>query len=147
MITIYNKRESFKIEIDDTIPQITFTPRDYEEVPFVKIQLKGFNFHTHSLKCEDCKAFLNSFGKNSLDWFINYSGKTERLDLSSFGSEYSQNQSTFRISEYESGSVLKLNLSTLPKDKQTIQRQLQVEIKLENYERCCILRDILLEHT
>lgn len=145
MITIFNRKRNFAILIDDTIPQVIFTPRDYETVSFVKIELKGFNFHQHSMKCEDCKAFLSAFGTNTVDWFINYSGKNERLDLSSFGKDYSQCQSSFQISKYNFGSTLKLNLSTLPKTKQEIEKQLAEEIEQENYEKCCILRDILLE--
>jgi hypothetical protein len=145
MIIIFNEKRKFEIQIDDSIPQVIFTPRDYEDVPFVKIELKNLNFHQHALKCEDCKAFVDSFGTDTLDWFINYSGKIERLDLTNFGQDHVQSHSSFNIDSYFYGSILKLNLSTLPKEKESILELLEIEIARENYERCCILRDLLSE--
>jgi hypothetical protein len=145
MIIIFNKKNRFEIQIDESIPQVIFTPMDYDDIPFVKIELRGLNFHHHSMTCKDCKAFMDSFGTNTLDWFINYSDKTKRLDLSFFGKEYFDNNSIFKISQIENISILKLNLSLLPDNKEATEQQLEQEIKLENYERCCVLRDILSE--
>ena len=100
--------------------RLIFTPRDYEDIPFVKIELKNFDFHRHSKTCKDCGAFINAFGTNSIDWFINYSGKTRRLDLSYFGSEFSDNHSQFKMSEFGNISILKLNLSTLPDSREEL---------------------------
>jgi hypothetical protein len=57
MIKIFNRKLQFEISIEE-IDQVIFTPRDYDEVPFVKIELKNFDFHRHSKTCKDCGALL-----------------------------------------------------------------------------------------
>jgi hypothetical protein len=145
MIRIFNKKQAFEILIDETIPQVIFTPRDYEDIPYVKIELKGFNFHHHTYSCSDCKAFLNSFGTSTLDWFIEYSGKIKRLDLSEFSESFTTNRSIFRISEFENGSILKLNLSNIPTTISELEKRLEKDLANENYEKCCIWRDLISE--
>lgn len=145
MITIFNKKQKYEIQIDESFPQVIFTPVDYDEIPFVKIELRGFNFHQHSRTCKDCKALIDSFGTKTLNWFIKYSNKIKRLDLSCFGNEYSENHSVFKISEFENVSILKLNLSTLPEYRSEIELLLKQDTELENYEKCCLWRDLLNE--
>jgi hypothetical protein len=146
MITIFNKKQGFEISIDDLFPQVTFTPRDYEDIPFVQIELRGINFHHHSQTCKDCKAFIASFGTNTLDWFISYSGKRKRLDLSNFSGKYFDNHSTYKVSEFDNSSTLKLNLNKLPDSKEELEILLKEDIKSERYERCCIWRNLLNEY-
>jgi hypothetical protein len=143
MITIFNKKLNCEIQIDESYPQITFTPRDYEEVPFIKIEIQGFNFLQHSRTCSDCKAFIDSFGTQTLDWFINYSDKSKRLDLFNFGKAYKNNHIKFKNSDDEYLSILKLNLSTIPTDRKEIEQLLKQDEVSENYERCCTWRDLL----
>lgn len=143
MITIYNKKLKFEIQIDDSLPQVIFTCKDYEDIPSVKIELKGFNFHDHSNNCKDCKALVNSFGSNTNDWFISYLGRNRRIDLSKFGNSYSDNFSKFKVSEFEVISTLKLNLSTIPEKKEELENLLKQYEEDENYEKCFLLYNIL----
>jgi len=145
MIEIFNRKEDRRIMIDDSLPQVIFMPKDYEDVPHVIIELRGLNFHTHSLTCKDCKSFINSFGTRNMDWFISYSGKVKRLDLLRFENQFLDNHSTFKISEFENGSLLKINLSTLPSDKEELQALLQANSVLENFEYCSLLQNLINE--
>ena len=63
MIKIFNKKLNAEILIDENVDWIQFNPRDYEEKPYVTIEMKEFNFLIHANKCSDCKKFLDSFGK------------------------------------------------------------------------------------
>ena len=107
----------------------------------VLIELKGIHFLHHALTCEDCKAFVTDFGKNSFDWFIDINGLIKRLDLRFFGSEYTDNKATHIISYYFQGTKLKLNLDNSTIDE--INNELLVLIEKEEFEQCCFLRDKL----
>ena len=145
MIRIFNKVSGHEIQIDESFPQVTFTPRDYEDIPFVEIKLKGLDFGRHSETCEDCRSFRSSFGTETTNWFIEYMDKIRRLDLSDFGVEYAKNRLRYISSDLEHGSTLKLNLSLLPTSKEEQRKNLRVDIEAENYERCCMWRDLLKE--
>lgn len=145
MIRIFNKKNGVEIIIDDTMPEVIFTPKDYEEIPHVKIELKNIDFHRHTLKCTSCNTFLKAFGTDTLDWFIEYLGKTKRLDLSNFDNNYSSNHSIFRDSEFYYGSILKLNISQIPNTAQALQALMERDIAKEDFEKCCIWRDLINE--
>ena len=145
MIVIFNNKLGVEIRIDDTLPFVTLTPRDYDDSPYVKIELKGFHFFSHANECKDCKAFLNSFGTTNFDWFVSYLNKTKRLDLSKLNKQYDSNNLNFKISEFDNCSTFKLNLSLIPENEDDLKIELEKEEKRENYEMCIIYRDILRE--
>jgi hypothetical protein len=143
MISIFNKKKDLEILIDESIPQVTFTPRDYEEIPNVEIEIRGFAFNHHSLTCNTCKSFSDSFGTTTLDWYIKFMGKTRRLDLSNFGNKFSDNHSNYTNSKFKYDSTLKLNL--YPDNKEEIEQRMNSAVELERYEEACIWRDLLKE--
>ena len=145
MMRIFNKKKEIEILIDDAIPEVTFTPKDYEDNPSVIIELKNFDFHRHTFKCKECDTFSKAFGTDTLDWFIGYLGKVKRLDLRNFGNNYTSNNSIFKISEFYNGSILKLNISHIPDTLLGLQTLLENDIANENYEKCCVWRDLINE--
>lgn len=144
MITIFNKKLNTEIYIDDKADWVTFTPRYYDEIPYVIIELKhGFNFTHHASNCKDCKSFLNAFGTKTLDWYINFCDKTKRLDLSTLNSkECFNNQINFTISKFDYGTRLKLMIHPLSTKKKDIENYLAELIKDENYDEACLIRDL-----
>ena len=80
-----------------------------------------------------------------MDWIIEYSGKIKRLDLSTFDESFSSSHSIFQVSEFNNGSILKLNLSEIPNTIPELQKMLELDKANENYERCCVWRDLIDE--
>ena len=140
MIRIFNIKEERAILIDEKSSMVTFYDNDWnEENPHLVIELKGFHFSHHAMTCEDCGAFQKAFGTKSTDWFIDYPEKTKRLDLSNFGKTMDENQMVFRISEFDNGTKMKLNI-----DADTVEslgEKLKVHLDREDYEGCCKIRD------
>lgn len=144
MITIFNKKLNVEILINDKADFIQFSPRDYEEKPYVVIEIKNFNLIEHSIKCVDCNKFLNSFGKNSTDWYISYSDKTYRLDMNELGKKnYPSNKITLTHSEYNSGTKLILRFHELPMKLEELEKLLMFSVEQEDYEQACIIRDLI----
>lgn len=95
MIKIFNRKLEAEILINENSSWIQFNPRDYEDKPYVIIELKEFSFPQHAYECNDCGKFLSAFGQNSLDWYISYSNKIFRLDTSKIrGIQYPRPSST-----------------------------------------------------
>lgn len=146
MIKIYNKKKDKEIIIDDSVDWVQFTPRDYEKNPYVRIELKGFDFLQHAQECEDCKSLLNAFGKDSIHWYVSYSDKVFRLDTSSIGQKtYGKNDIRTIVSGFESGTKMTLAFHPLPTNKSELQYLLAKEVEMENYEKACIIRDLINE--
>ncbi len=145
MIKIFNKKLKTEIQIDDSLSFVTFSRNEYDDIPSIKIELKGFDFLAHTYTCKDCKSFLDSMGTSTTDWFVEYSNFVKRLDLSKLGKKFEDNNLRFRISEFDNGSVLKLNLSSIPDKKEELELLIQKEANDENYEYCAVLRDIKSE--
>lgn len=146
MIKIFNRKIDSEILIDENVPWIQFYPRDYEEVPHVIIEMKDFNFFKHSNNCNDCNKFLNSFGKESVDWYISYNCKIFRLSTSEIGSgKYLSNKITLFDSPYFSGTKITLLFNELPTDKNELQKLLDESLINEEYEKSCLLRDLINE--
>ncbi len=146
MKRIFNKKIEAEILIDENVEWIQFNPRDYEEKPYVIIEMKQFNFAAHANKCSDCKKFLDSFGKESLDWYISYSDKVFRLDTGQIGQKgFPKNEIKFTISDYNPGTKLTLVFHKLPTDKTEIKTLLEIAVEKEDYENACILRDLIKE--
>ena len=57
MIKIFNKKLNSEILIDETVDWIQFNPRDYEDKPYVIIEMKEFSFLHHAENCTDCKKY------------------------------------------------------------------------------------------
>lgn len=138
IVRIFNKKLQKEITIESSLPQVAFTPKEWdEENPHVLIKLDGLHFSRHADFCEDCKAFRNSFGTNTTDWQIEYLGKTLRLNLKTLGQKTSDNHLEWRAEDYFCGSILKLNIDT--DTIESLQEELTIQEKLENYEGCSLI--------
>ena len=61
MITIYNRKQNHKIEIDDSLDWVQVNPKTYEDRPHFIIELSnGFQFLDHATKCKDCSSMKKS---------------------------------------------------------------------------------------
>jgi UvrB/uvrC motif len=140
MIRIFNNKIQKEILIDDATDCVIVSPRDYEiENPHILIDLVGIDFLNHAQACSDCKAFIDNFGTRNLDWYLEYKGKSNRLDLFEVGNSYYDNQAKTIISDDFSGTKLKLKFDT--DTIETLQEELSENVSNENYERCVFLRD------
>ena len=87
-IRIFNPKSNHELVIDTTVSWVFFHPRAYEDKPCFEIKLiNGFNLSRHALTCEDCGAFVKSFGKETLDWYLEYNKNTFRLSLEKLGTD------------------------------------------------------------
>lgn len=146
MIRIFNKKLGAEILIDENVDWIQFNPRHYEEKPYVILEMKEFHFTSHANKCSDCKKFLDSFGKESVDWYISYAKKTYRLDTKQIGQKgYAENQITVTMSDYNSGTKLTLVFHDIPTDENELSALLANAIDNEDYEKACVFRDLIKE--
>lgn len=144
MIKIFNKKQKAEILIDEKSSFIQFSPYDYEEKPYVIIEIKDFNLIRHAAKCYDCNNFFKSFGKNSTNWYISYSDKVFRLDMKELGkNNYPTSKISLTHSEYNSGTKLTLLFHELPTSKEELKKHLKLSIQEENYEKACVLRDLI----
>ncbi|MFD0962501.1 hypothetical protein [Pseudofulvibacter geojedonensis] len=143
MISIFNKKLEVHINISD-VDWIKFTPREYEDIPNVIIEMKnGFDFIRHSQTCDECRKFVSALATNSLDWYISYNDKIKRLDLSTLNSkEYYNNHLTYTNSDYNYGTTIKLIIHPLSTDKVDIENYLQELLEREDYETACLIRDL-----
>ena len=140
MIKIFNLILQKEISIDEQHPAVTIMPKPYDEdYPSILIELRDIDFVRHASSCEDCCPFYNAFGSSTVDWFIEWQGKTYRLDLSKLGTDIDQNLIQHKIGAYFSGTRLKLLLST--ETVENLENELQSSISSENYEHCAFLRD------
>lgn len=146
MISLFNKKLDVKILIDEKADWIHFNPRDYEDVPYVIIEMKEFSFHHHASKCKDCKTFLESFGEESVDWYISYDSKIFRLDTERIGkSGYPQNEIKVTMSDYNPGTKMTLVFHKLPTDKEDLEVHLKSAEENEDYKKACVIRDLINE--
>ncbi len=135
MIIIFNKKINKSIYIDESLPQVDFAVNDWQEDnPHLIIKLQDINFSHHALTCEDCSAFQQSFGTETADWYVQYLGKIQRLDLSTLGKNHSENQLNWTMSYFFSGSTIKLNLDTDTID--SLREKLKIKEELEDYIGC-----------
>ena len=144
MIKIFNKKKGTEITIDETYSWIKLIPKDYEDQPYVKIEMDGFDLLSHSIMCNDCKLFIDAIGTSTVDWIISYMDKTFRLDLSkSIDSDQSKSKIQYKNSNYEYGTNLTLYFHELPIDKNELEKLLNNAVAIENYENACVIRDII----
>lgn len=144
MIRIFNKKLGAEILIDENVDWIQFNPRHYEEKPYVILEMKEFNFPSHANKCSDCKKFLDSFGKESVDWYISYAEKTYRLDTKHVGQKgHPENQVTVTMSDFNPGTKLTLVFHDIPTDERELNTLLANAIDNEDYEKACVFRDLI----
>jgi hypothetical protein len=147
MIKIFNSKLGAEILIDESVDWIQFNPRDYEEIPYVIIEFKEFDFPRHAIKCSDCRAFMDSLGSETVDWYITYSNKKFRLNLKHFGQDtYPKNQITVTMSDYNPGTKLTLVFHELPTDKEQLDLLLKQAELDEDYENACVIRDLINEN-
>jgi hypothetical protein len=134
MIRIFNKKLKKSILIDESFPQVSFEPRQYEDNPYVRIKLSGIHFSNHAMSCDECSTFQKSFGTDSMDWHIEFLGRTRRLNLSKFGDHENANKVEWRLSPFFSGSTLKLNICT--DTVESLSEELHLRENIEDYEGC-----------
>lgn len=140
MVIIYNRKKNNEIKIDDTHHSVTIMPTDYdEEYPNILIELKNIDFERHAFKCDDCKALCDDFGTNTVDWFVEWKNKNYRLNLSNLGNKRDQMLVSWTVSHYFTGTRLKLMIST--ESVESLEKDLNENLELENYEHCVFLRD------
>jgi len=146
MIRIFNEKLKVEIQIDDKSDWIIFTPKHYEENPSVKIEFKNLNFPYHANSCSNCKQFIDSFGKESVDWYITYFDKIFRLDTSQIEKKgYLQNKIEVTMSDSDPRTEMVLLFHRLPTDKSKLKTLLKIAEQNEKYEDACILRDLIME--
>jgi hypothetical protein len=145
MIKIYNSKEKREILIDDKASWVIITPMMHLEPPHIKIDLSGFFLFNHSSTCNDCKCFIDSFSKNSNDWFLLYNSKKYKINTENLGSsEFGSNQikQTY-FSEFEQGTSITLSLLELNIDE--LKKLIIDAVNEEEYEKCIIYRDLITE--
>lgn len=145
MIRIFNQKIDVEIKIDDSVDWVQLIPRDYDEKPFISIELNGFDFLRHTKSCEDCSKFLNAFGHESVDWYVEYLGKIQRIDTTYLSKGFGKNHISHTISDYFTGTKITLGFNPLPNDKAILREILIDDLLNENYERACVIRDLLKE--
>ena len=124
-------------------PQIFVHPHDYDDDPYMEIKIvSNFNFLVHSRNCDDCGAFVKDFGSDSLNWFIFYNNKKYRLDMSAVGGK-SRNTISFKVSQDECGSTMKLSFSKIPVEIEELEKLRESLVRSEDYEKACQIRDLI----
>ncbi len=89
---------------------------------------------------------MDSFGQETVDWYIKYSDKVFRLDTKEIGSgKYPHNEIKVTMSDFDPGTKITLIFHQIPIDKFELNLLLEKAIKDENYESACVLRDLLKE--
>jgi len=142
-IKIYNPKSNNEILIDTSISGVIFHPRTYEEKPYFEIKLlNGFNLMNHAKTCADCGAFVNSLGKDTLDWYLNYNDKTYRLSLEKLGSD---TKFKYNNSYFEFGTILYLPVHEIPVDLDELIKLRDDLLQEEDYEKACVIRDLMNE--
>lgn len=145
MLRIFNTKIKTEILIDDTLSWIIVTPKMYLEPPHIQIEISDFFMLSHANECDDCKSFINAFGKESTDWFLEYNSKKYQINTSNLGSkDYGSNKiQQTRFSEFNTGTLLVISLLVLDVEKLNL---LLVEAENnEEYEACCRYRDLISE--
>jgi hypothetical protein len=142
MIKIFNNNGGNLILIDDSLDWIAITPMLYLENPFIKIEMQDFCFGNHAMNCIDCLSFIDSFGKKSDDWFLEYNSKKYLLDMETVGSKkFGANELKQMKSEFFNGTILTLSLIEIDKN---ILKALELEsAMLEDYYSACRFRDLI----
>ena len=147
MIIIENKKKGIKIQIDDKHDNVTFEPKNYDdEKPILKISIDKFNFDIHKEDCDDCKIFYNDFGSNNLNWIFTFNGISNRLDLTSFKNNiYGEGLYQSELSDNFNGTRFIFKIHPLPTNSKDLEKNLLKAIEIEDYEKCSLIRDLLLQ--
>lgn len=146
MIKIYNKKRERSILVDDSVDWIVFTPKDYDDIPHVIIEFKNFNYLIHAADCPDCKEFIQSFSTESADWYLSWGNKIFSLRTDGLGQKgYAKNQIKHTVSDHDDHSRLTLVFHNLPADNVKLESRLKEVIDTEDYEKACIIRDLMEE--
>ncbi len=137
MIRIFNNKIKKEILIDDSLDIVIFSPRDYDQNnPHILIDLKNIYFSNHAQKCNDCNSLLKAFGTNTTNWFIEYNGNKKRLNLQHLDSKFETNKLTSTISEWFSGTKMKLVFDT--DTVVELEKKLKQQIENEDYKGCSL---------
>jgi hypothetical protein len=142
MIRIFNRLNGHEILIDETVDGIRLIPQNYnEDNPHMSIELTGFDWARHARTCSDCGAFLADFGNHGHSWLLEWQGKSWPLILTGFGRETGKNRLAYEISEYFTGTRLRLKLDTRTIDD--LHEELNRLSRAEEYEGCVLIRDLI----
>jgi hypothetical protein len=143
IVRIFNPKTSNEILIDVSSEMVIFHPKAYEEKPYFEIKLlNGFNFIKHTKVCDDCQSLFNCLGTQTVDWYLEFNSSAYRLDLSNLGDE---TKLKFINSEYEFGTVMKLIVSEIPVDKESLIILRDNLLLEQSYEKACVIRDLINE--
>lgn len=141
VIRIFNPKSNHEILINTSASGVIFHPRTYEDKPYFEIKLlNGFNLSNHALTCDDCGDFVKSLGKETVDWYLEYENNSYRLSLENLGTD---TKLKFINSYYEFGTILQLPVHEIPVDKSSLIKLRDYLIEVENYEKACVIRDLI----
>ncbi len=145
MIRIFNTKSKNEILIDETLSWIIVTPKMHLEPPHIQIEISDFFMLSHANECDDCKSFINAFGKDSIDWFIEYGSKKYQIITNDIGKgDYGSNKiQQTRFSEFNTGTLIVLSLLELDVNK--LNELLEEAKNNEEYEACSRYRDLISE--
>lgn len=147
MIRIFNRKLQVEIRIDDQLDFVQLTPRDYDDEPFVLIELNGANFLHHAQNCSECSQFIKALGTRTVDWYIEYSGKVRRVDTQRLGLDHGKSHIRYVNNRYFNGTKMCIGFNPLPLEKEALEKLLREKVLQEDYEEACILRDLIKEDT
>ena len=135
MLRIFNIKTKTEIIIDDSNELIQLSPKVYDiENPHIDIELKNFDFISHSHSCISCKSFIDSLGTTDLSWFIEANNTIYRINLLPVGNSFNKNQLKIVESMYFQGT--KLRLLIFYKSIEELNEELKENEKNESYEKC-----------
>jgi len=135
-LKLYNHKEKILIYLLGDI-----VPKFYMEPPHYEIILHGYEFQRHIHTCKCCQAFVNDFGKESKDWFLEYDDKKFIIDMRTLGKEYEKNHFNFKNSIWFLGAQIKLNI--YPEQITDYMKLLEEQCEVENYENCLEIKNII----
>lgn len=131
-----NNNITHQIDIDEK-----FVIRDDD---FISIEIGGgFDWNRHAMECGDCKAFIDSLGKDTYKWILKSGNEHFLLMLDEFGhqKEYLKNLFSLINSTSFYGTRAKFK-----KIRATIEDidNLRIEFEAdEQYENCAELRNTI----
>ena len=143
-IKIYNTQSRAEINIDDSVDWVIISPYLGVKPKHFRIDFKGFDFARHSLKCDDCKSFIKSFGKLDKHWFLQYNGVNYKLIMEDIGKGgFGKNEIKHTNGLYEYGTNMVLSIMEL--DLDDLEAKELESVLREDYTKACFYRDLSLE--
>ena len=141
MLRIFNKTLNANIVIEKS-NNILVIPKTYEDKPNFRIEFRcGFNFGFHTHSCRDCKLFLDAFGTQTNDWFIEYNDVIYLIDTYEMDGLNNGFFLKYSIDSFINGSILQFNVMHL--DIYDLKLKKGIAVGNEEYEVACFYRDLI----